>query len=123
MVVDKLVNHFNVHALGDPRLAARWHNALQECAEATPHGIPVTVSTDPRHSFAENAGASFAAGAFSQWPEMLGLAALRDEEVVRGFAQVMRRGVCRCRHPRRPSPDPGPGDRAAVGAAGADLRR
>ena len=76
VVLDKHLSHFNVHALGDPASAARWSNALQAMAETTPHGIPVTVSTDPRHAFMENAGVSFSAGAFSQWPEPLGLAAL-----------------------------------------------
>ncbi len=90
VVLGKLLSHFNVHALADPRTAARWHNTLQALAEGTPHGIPVTISTDPRHSFVENAGASFAARAFSQWPEALGLAALRDPELVREFADVVR---------------------------------
>lgn len=90
VVGTKLVNHFNVHELGDPRLAARWHNAVQAIAEDTPHGIPVTISTDPRHAFTENVGASFAAGSFSQWPEMLGLAALRDPDLVRRFADTVR---------------------------------
>ncbi|AQP47576.1 beta-glucosidase [Tessaracoccus aquimaris] len=90
VVTGKLLNHFNVHQLGDAAAAARWHNAVQEIAERTPHGIPVTISSDPRHSFAENAGASFAAGSFSQWPEMLGLAALRDESLVRRFADIAR---------------------------------
>lgn len=90
VVLDKHLTHFNVHALDDPRMAARWHNTLQALAEQTPHGIPVTVSTDPRHAFMENAGASFAARAFSQWPEPLGLAALRDPELVHRFADVAR---------------------------------
>ncbi|HSK32991.1 MAG TPA: glycoside hydrolase family 3 N-terminal domain-containing protein [Propionicimonas sp.] len=51
--------------------------------------MPVTVSTDPRHSFHENAGASFAARGSSQWPEPLGLAALRDAARVRRFAEVV----------------------------------
>jgi beta-glucosidase len=72
VVLEKHLSHFNVHALDDPRMAARWHNALQALAEQTPHGIPVTVSTDPRHAFMENAGVSFSARAFSQWPEPLG---------------------------------------------------
>ena len=67
-----------------------WHNALQALAEGTPHGIPVTISTDPRHAFIENAGVSFTAKAFSQWPEPLGLAALRDAELVREFADIAR---------------------------------
>ena len=90
VVCDKHLNHFNVHALDDPRFAARWNNALQALAETTPHGIPVTISTDPRHAFIENAGVSFSAGAFSQWPEPLGLAALRDTEAVSAFADIAR---------------------------------
>ena len=50
----------------------------------------MTVSTDPRHSFAENSGAAFAAGAMSAWPEPLGLAALKDPERVREFAEIAR---------------------------------
>ncbi len=89
VVLGKHLNHFNVHALPEPRLAARWSNNLQLLAEQAPHGIPVTVSTDPRHSFHENAGASFAARGLSQWPEPLGLAALRDPDRVRRFAEIV----------------------------------
>ncbi|WP_270887012.1 glycoside hydrolase family 3 protein [Pedococcus sp. 5OH_020] len=94
VVVGKHLSHFNVHALDDPRMAARWHNALQALAEQTPHGIPVTVSTDPRHAFMENAGVSFTARSFSQWPEPLGLAALRDPALVREFADIARQEYC-----------------------------
>ncbi|MGW5241248.1 glycoside hydrolase family 3 protein [Monashia sp. NPDC004114] len=90
VVLKKHLTHFNVHALEDARMAARWHNALQAIAETSPHGIPVTISTDPRHAFIENVGVSFSAGAFSQWPEPLGLAALRDPEVVRRFGDIAR---------------------------------
>ncbi|MEO6413938.1 MAG: glycoside hydrolase family 3 N-terminal domain-containing protein [Pedococcus sp.] len=94
VVLRKHLTHFNVHALDDPRMTARWHNALQAVAEQTPHGIPVTVSTDPRHAFIENAGASFAAKSFSQWPESLGLAALRDADLVREFGDIARQEYC-----------------------------
>lgn len=90
VVVDKLVNHFNVHDLHDPRMAARWYNNVQRLAAETPHGVPVTISTDPRNAFIENSGAGFAARAFSQWPEPLGLAALRDPDLVRRFGDVAR---------------------------------
>jgi beta-glucosidase-like glycosyl hydrolase len=90
VVKDKHLSHFNIHVLEDARMAARWHNALQALAEQTPHGIPVTVSTDPRHAFIENAGVSFTAKSFSQWPEPLGLAALRDVDAVRRFADIAR---------------------------------
>lgn len=94
VVLEKHLSHFNVHELGHARLAARWANALQSLAEQTPHGIPVTISTDPRHGFVQNVGASFAAGHFSEWPEALGLAALHDEALVRQFADVVRREYC-----------------------------
>ena len=90
VVVGKRLNHFNVHRLPEPRLAARWHNALQQLAEGTPLGIPVTVSTDPRHGFHENTGVSFAAGSFSEWPDSLGLAAIGDVDLVREFADAAR---------------------------------
>jgi beta-glucosidase len=91
LVGDKLINHINVHFLPEPRLAAKWVNELQRRAADTPHGIPVTLSTDPRHSFAENWGASFTAIHFSAWPEPLGMAAIGDEELVREFAGIARK--------------------------------
>lgn len=91
LIGDKLINHINVHFLPEPKLAAKWVNDVQSRAAATPHGIPVTLSTDPRHSFAENWGASFTAVHFSAWPEPLGLAAIGDEELVREFAGIARR--------------------------------
>lgn len=94
VVLRKHLTHFNVHALDDARMAARWHNALQVIAEQSPHGIPVTISTDPRHAFIENAGTSFAAKSFSQWPEPLGLAALRDPDLVREFGDIARQEYC-----------------------------
>jgi beta-glucosidase len=90
VVRDRFINHFNVHRIESAREAARWNNALQTLAEQTPHGIPVTISTDPRHAFVDNVGASFTAGPFSQWPDALGMAALRDTEAVREFAERAR---------------------------------
>ena len=105
VVVGKNMTHYNVHAIRTARQAATWNNALQALAETTPHGIPVTISTDPRHAFVENTGVGFAAGPFSQWPEGLGLAALDDVETVREFADVARReyvavGIRAALHPQ-----------------------
>src|SRR3954469_13558641 len=82
VVLEKHLSHFNVHALDDPRMAARWSNALQALAKRRPHGIPVSISTDPRHAFIENVGVSCTAGPFAQCPEPLSLAALRDADAV-----------------------------------------
>lgn len=105
VVVGKAMNHFNVHEIPTARQAARWSNRLQELAESTPHGIPVTVSTDPRHAFVENAGVAFSAGPFSQWPEALGLAALDDVDAIRAFADAARQeyvavGIRAALHPQ-----------------------
>lgn len=87
----KRMTHFNLlGAAPTGREIAAWQNALQRLAASTRLGIPVTLSTDPRHSFSENPGASILAGPFSQWPETLGLAATRDEELVERFADIAR---------------------------------
>lgn len=104
-VLDQYMNHFNVLMAPSARLTARWVNALQELAAQTPHSIPITLSTDPRHSDAQNVGAAINAGAMSLWPEPLGLAALRDAEVVRTFADIARQeyiavGIRAALHPQ-----------------------
>lgn len=90
MVNGQLINHFNVHALPEPRMTVAWHNRLQALAESTRLGIPVTISSDPRHAFSDNPLTSMMAGAFSQWPEPLGLAATDDEALVQEFADIAR---------------------------------
>ncbi|WP_232531935.1 glycoside hydrolase family 3 protein [Microbacterium halophytorum] len=85
------MNHFNlVGGAESARAFAEWHNAIQELAASTRLGIPVTVSTDPRHSFTDNPGTAMMAGPFSQWPEPLGLAAIRDEATVERFGDIAR---------------------------------
>lgn len=91
VVLEKHMTHFNVHGLEDAENAARWHNRLQQLAEQTPHGIPVTISTDPRHGGAQNAGTSWVTSFFSLWPEPLGLGALGDPDLVRTWAETVRR--------------------------------
>jgi beta-glucosidase len=90
LVHGKRMNHFNALRLPGPRYAARWSNLLQDMAAETPLGIPVTLYTDPRHSFSENLGAALAAGTFSQWPEALGFGAIGDPELVARFADIAR---------------------------------
>ncbi len=105
-VVGKHMNHFNLlGSVQDVRETATWHNRLQECAAATRLGIPVTLSTDPRNHFSDNPGTAATAGAFSQWPETLGLAALRSPELVERFADVARQeylavGIRAALHPQ-----------------------
>ena len=91
LVAGRHMSHFNLlGAAPTGRQMAEWHNALQELAASTRLGIPVTLSTDPRHSFSDNPGAAIMAGPFSQWPETMGLAAIGDEELVERFADIAR---------------------------------
>jgi beta-glucosidase len=79
-----------------PDSTAKFHNGLQEMAEASRLGIPIVFSTDPRHGVGRGAPGGAAAGApaappkptISQWPDQLGLAVARDPEQVRTFGQI-----------------------------------
>lgn len=73
-----------------PAAMAEASNALQAIAESTRLGIPLTLSTDPRNHFQFTAGAAVSPSGFSQWPEMLGMAAIGDESLVRRFGDVAR---------------------------------
>ncbi|MCL7427237.1 glycoside hydrolase family 3 protein [Streptomyces sp. YS415] len=91
MLSESGMTHFNVLGAASPREMAAFHNRLQEHAANTRLGIPVTLSTDPRHAFTDNPGTAMMAGPFSQWPETLGLAAVGDAELVRRYADTVRR--------------------------------
>jgi beta-glucosidase len=88
-VAERHLNHFNIYGAPDARRTAEWHNRLQRLAEGTRLGIPVTISSDPRHSF-DDGPATLASGSFSEWPEPIGLGAIGDEELVRGFGTIAR---------------------------------
>jgi beta-glucosidase len=90
LIRDVGVNSFITRLSGDPRTLAGEDNELQEIAERTRLGIPLTISSDPRNHFQYSLGASVQPGRFSQWPETLGLAATRDATLVRRFADIAR---------------------------------
>jgi beta-glucosidase len=84
------MNHFNLWQIPGAPVVARWYNNLQRFAEGTRLGIPVTIASDPRNHFNRNVFA-MAASDFSQWCETLGFGAAGDPELVRQFADVVRR--------------------------------
>jgi len=91
LLTERFITHINPLGSASPAEMAAWHNRLQAVAEGTRLGIPVTLSTDPRHTSSHTPGASSQAGAFSLWPEPLGLAATRDAALVQEFASIARR--------------------------------
>ena len=82
--------HLLVTVVKDAATAARWSNKLQALAESLALGIPVNISSDPRHGSDAtkeyNAGAG---GEISMWPEALGLAATFDPKLARTFGEVV----------------------------------
>lgn len=106
LVQERMISHFNV--LMSPPTArefAAWHNALQKLALETRLGIPISISSDPRHSFSDNPAAAMLSGPFSQWPETLGLAAIGDDELTEEFGDIARReytavGIRTALHPQ-----------------------
>jgi len=90
LIARRRMNHFNLLQAADPRPMAAWHNRLQNLAERTRLGIPVTISSDPRHAFSNNPAAAMMTGAFSQWPEQIGLGAIGDPDLVQKFGEIAR---------------------------------
>ena len=85
------LTHFNIYWGPGPEVLAEWQNRMQEAAEGSRLGIPITISSDPRHGFGDNPATSMSGNGFSSWPEPIGLAATRDEDLVREFGDVARR--------------------------------
>ena len=63
---------------------------LQQIAMTHGSRLPIIFSTDPRHSFLQNMGATHRADGVSQWPEPIGFGALDDPDLVREFATIVR---------------------------------
>ena len=89
-IAEHKMSHFNLWQIPSTQVAARWHNNLQRHAEQTRLGIPITIASDPRNHFSRNIFAT-AATDFSQWCETLGFAAIGDAELVKQFADIVRR--------------------------------
>ena len=90
-IIKKNINHFNLYGNPDPVKLAKRINQLQNYAARSRLGIPLTISSDPIHEVERGGGiASFSVRGFSKWPSQLGLAATRDVELVKKFADIAR---------------------------------
>lgn len=89
-ITDGKVNSFITRLQAAPQILAEQNNKLQELAEASRLGIPLTISTDPRHHFQYVLGASASGNGFSQWPESLGFGALGDAKLMQRFGEIAR---------------------------------
>lgn len=92
LIVNRHVRYIMTSPGGSPADAARWANSLQSMAEGTRLGIPIVFSADPIHTTNRLPGGALPppdrVKITSSWPDMIGLAAARDPELVHRFGEV-----------------------------------
>ena len=88
VVLNKKMRHFNLFRIPSTEKLAIWQNNLQKLAEQDRLGIPITISTDPRHGVANFIGSDMLGGEWSKWPEPIGLAATNDSLLVVEFGKI-----------------------------------
>ncbi len=87
MLLNRHVTHYNLFFIPEARYQARWYNQLQKLAEQSRLGIPVTISSDPRHGISPS-GVQFPSSGMSEWPSSIGLAAIGDSMLVAEFGRI-----------------------------------
>jgi beta-glucosidase len=89
MLENEHVRHLLAAKYKDMETAVKWNNSLQEHAEKLPHGIPVNISSDPRHGVGEGDHEYKTTGLnISQWPEGIGLAATFSPDICKTFTTI-----------------------------------
>lgn len=88
IIANRKLNHFNLFMIPDAKNLAKWYNNIQEIAAQTRLGIPVTISSDPRHGINNFIGSDLLGSDFSKWPEPVGLAATFDSSLVAEFGRI-----------------------------------
>ncbi|MEH0152782.1 glycoside hydrolase family 3 N-terminal domain-containing protein [Limibacter armeniacum] len=89
-IARKQINHFNIMKVGSAEDLLKWHNNLQNMAERTRLGIPVTIATNPIHGGEVNFGSTVSTSFFSYWPSPLGFGAIGDIAIIREFGDIAR---------------------------------
>lgn len=74
------ISHFAVMGPASPEQVQQLAEAIGKAASAAGLPVPVTLSSDPRQVAHDRPGHASASMGFSEWPEPLGLAALRDPD-------------------------------------------
>ena len=103
-LIDQHARYFIYRDTPSADVIANINNQLQEKTEGTRLGIPAILISNPRNHFttigkisdiekAENyyVNAKDEPGQFSIWPDSLGLAATRDLDLIKEFAQIARK--------------------------------
>ncbi|MCM3729480.1 glycoside hydrolase family 3 C-terminal domain-containing protein [Neobacillus cucumis] len=103
-LIDQHARYFVYRSTPSADVIANTNNTLQEKAEGTRLGIPAVLISNPRNHFTMIADITDfkkakdyyvptkeGPGQFSIWPDSLGLAATRDLDLVKEFAQIARK--------------------------------
>ena len=88
VIVNKKITHYNLFTIPSTRNLAEWYNRIQKLAAETRLGIPLTISSDPRHGITNFVGNDLLGSDFSKWPEPIGLAATGDSALVAEFGRI-----------------------------------
>jgi beta-glucosidase len=89
LISRKSLTHFNFYGGASPENIAKRLNELQQIAERTRLGIPLSISSDPVHEVPRGGGiASFTLDGVSKWPSQLGFAAGRDASMLEAFGKI-----------------------------------
>ena len=87
-IINQKIRHFNLFTIPKAKHLATWYNAIQKIAEQDRLGIPITISSDPRHGINNFLDENLLGGDFSKWPEPIGLAAIGDSSLVVEFGRI-----------------------------------
>lgn len=105
-LVQDRIRHVLVTLLQTPEAAAKWNNTMQALVEGDGTGIPVNISSDPRHG-SSYTSAEFInkTGATSVWPQGLGMAATFDPGLCQRFGEAIAEeyralGITTALHPQ-----------------------
>lgn len=89
LITHESITHFNFYGSASPDNIAKRLNQLQNMAEATRLGIPLSISSDPVHEVPRGGGiASFSLDGLSKWPSQLGFAASRNPALLEEFGRI-----------------------------------
>lgn len=89
-IVNRRMSTFITRLSAAPQQMAEQSNAVQDIAEGTPWGVPVTISTDPRNGFAVTEGQTVARVGNTAFPDAIGMGAADDPVLTRQYGDIIR---------------------------------
>ena len=99
------IRHVLMTTYDTPAASAKWNNNMQSLVEGLGHGIPVNISSDPRHGSMKDSVEYRIVSDTSKWPEGLAMGATFDPKLCKEFAKVIQAeyrslGITTALHPQ-----------------------